>query len=858
VQETTGVARVDEVVRSGVPLARSLNILDTDQLTIVDGNDTPVPAEFQVLARWDAGQANASAPIQWLLVTFPVTVAANQSAVYRLVTDGSAGANPAPAVAVQISQNGNQVSVNTGAATFTIGGNAGALFDEIRLANNTQLVSGSAMSATVNGSGTTHSTTRGVTIEHAGPLRAIVVIDGAYNMPAVGGGGLASMRRYVFTAGSPTVIVRQAVDWEGDRCGDGSNGYDLTCNGNVNGLDVSLVRDTLNLGLSAPFNVTAVGDFEAATVTGSVPSGQQAWVRQLLRNTRANPLSFNVTVPGASAVNGVKADGGLLTASGAPGAVAIALNHMHRYEPQALRLLTTGQLAIDLVDNNAGNGIWIGQRQGMFASFAVSALPSAPSRADLDRLVWAPLNHPLHAWPSAAWFASSDATDEFPVGSLPAGASSYDSLVSSALTTTRDDIDSKGVAGLMTFGLYPRFWGYPLYSDELDCGDDPTPAESWDNTYWCASWTDYHSTLATAPTWAMRSGQVDWLDEIAFPGALRMLHTQIMQCAPSDTYFYCGQAPAGYGGYRNDFNSSHAYFDNLFMYYWLTGDYTVVDMLKRGSSSMRNYLCVRRPATACLPTDAPADEWAQLTSRVAMQWFATFRFVGLASDDAGYLDDYKIGLARAVTQYYVEPVQNGTGYGFWLDCPADHAALCPGGNSLPAGTDATGQLWMVSLYDMNVLYRLQRDTNDAPIGSPALAPSRVLAAWARTLVQFGSTVGAGNGTAGGNWPNFVTFTHTGARIGGPLTSVTADVDPDNNGTPCDAAQDECLYNTGKSTLSAVLMRAADQTGDAAMRQMGQDFVTQALSNAQSDMSPLGKIIGEYLARLHAAVAYFAP
>ena len=41
---------------------------------------------------------------------------------------------------------------------------------------------------------------------------------------------------------------------------------------------------------------------------------------------------------------------------------------------------------------------------------------------------------------------------------------------------------------------------------------------------------------------------------------------------PDDKWFYCGQAPTGYNAYRADFNSSHAYFENLFLYYWLTGD----------------------------------------------------------------------------------------------------------------------------------------------------------------------------------------------------------------------------------------------------------------------------------------------
>ena len=66
--------------------------------------------------------------------------------------------------------------------------------------------------ATVNGVNVTHPTTRSVTIEHAGPLTAIVVVEGAYNMASVGGGGLSSLRRYVFTAGSPTAMESMASD----------------------------------------------------------------------------------------------------------------------------------------------------------------------------------------------------------------------------------------------------------------------------------------------------------------------------------------------------------------------------------------------------------------------------------------------------------------------------------------------------------------------------------------------------------------------------------------------------------------------------------------------------------------------
>jgi hypothetical protein len=829
VRDTAGVARSGEVVTSGIPLPRSLGLLAPASLTLVDAAARPVPAEFHVLARWNAGRTDASAPIEWLLVSFPATVPAGGSAVYRIVTDGSAGPNPPPARPLVLSSAGNQVTVDTGAAVFTLGGNPGALFDQIRLADGTALVTGGTLTARTGGSDVGHPTTRRVRIERSGPLTAVVVVEGAYSMAPVGGGGLGSLRRYVFTAGSPTALVRHAVSWEGDRCGAGV----LTCGGSPNGVRLERVRDALDLGLGLPRSVQAVGAFASPAATGTVASSQEAWVRQLLRATRTDPLSFQVSVPGSSPANGVKADGGVLAAGTSAGAVAVALALMHRFEPQAVRLLPDGRLALDAADGP----VWLGARQGLFAQMAVGALTPGPTRADLDRLVWAPLNRPLRAWPTAEWLAASGAVDEFPAGPLPLELQGYDTLVSQVLDRTLTQIDAKGLPGLMTFGLYPREWG--LWNDEIDCaGNDPTPAEAWDDKYWCASWTDYHNAAATPVIRALRTGEVSWLDELAVPAALRMLHTQVMQCAPGDTWFYCGQAPAGYGGYRADFNSSHAYFENLFFYYWLTGDSTVVETLRRGASSMRDYLCSRRPAAPCQPGDPPADFWAFLTGRAAMQWFEVFRFVGLA-DDASYLDDWRSGLARAATQHHVQALQGGQTYGFWMY----------GGDPVDGpGTDATDQLWMVSLYDMNSLARLERETLDATIGSPAVTPSGIQASWARTLADFGSTAApGGDGTASGDWPNGLFFTWSGARIGGALANVTADL----------GGGDPLLYGTGKSCLTAAVVRAADATGDPDLAVLGADLTRTSLSLASSELQPLNKIQGLYLARLHTAVARLA-
>ncbi|HEV8268612.1 MAG TPA: hypothetical protein VGR00_10275 [Thermoanaerobaculia bacterium] len=826
VRETAGIARTGEVLRSGVPLPRGLNVTSTASLTVVDGGGIPVPADFRILARWNAALTDTMAPIQWVLVAFAATVGANATATYRLVTDGSAGPNPAPGTPLTLTQMGNTVVVNTGVATFTFGTSAGALFDSVVRNGAGTLVTGSAMTARANATDTAHTVTRSVTVEHQGPLSAAVVVDGAYDLPATGGAGLGSKRRYVFTAGSPTAVVRHVVAYEGELCASGV----IFCNGAPDGVLVESVRDRLTLALAPPLAVTAVGAFAAAASQGTATAGQTASVRQLLRNVRTDPFSFTGTVPGGAALSGTKADGGVLAVSTGAGAVAVALDHMHRYEPQALRLLADGSLAVDV----AGGTAWLGSRQGLYATLAVSVLPSSPTRADLDRLVFAPLDHPLHAWPSPQWFASSEAVDELPVGSLAPELTRYDTLMPAALNLTLSELDAKGLPGLMTYGLFPRTWSDPINTDEIDCGgSDPTPADDWDDAYWCATWTDYHGASATAPIWAMRSGDVTWLDEIAFPAARRVLHTQIFQCAPGDTFFYCGQAPAGYGGYRADFNSSHAYFTNLFLYYWLTGDGTVVTTLQRGASSMRDYLCTRRPAMPCLATDPPDDQFANLTGRVASQWNAVFRLVGLASGDASYLDDYRANLGRAATQYYGEPQSMGTAFGF---ITFDVVGA--------PGTYGTDQLWMSALYDTNVLYRLERDTLDAGIGIPAVTPSQIQNAYARALRTYGSTVAPGDGTVTGDWPNGMFFTFSGSRIGGTLTSVTPDL----------GGSDPLLYDTGKAALCAAMVRAADRTGSAPLLQMGRDLVTYTLNVVENRSLPLGKSHAEYFSRLHAAVA----
>jgi hypothetical protein len=637
-------------------------------------------------------------------------------------------------------------------------------------------------------------------------------------------------------------VVRQSVAWEGDlEC----TGCLATKDGSPNGVLVEKARDVLAIDLGGPAGTAlVVGDFKSPALEKPLPAlpadTRTASVRQLLRPRRSAPLRFETAV-GVERRNGSRADGGLLAVSGPAGSVALGLNHMHRYEPQALRLMADGRLAVDLVDDKA----WLANHQGLFATFAVTALPGAHRshlRADLDRLLWAPLNHPLHAWPGADWFTASQAVDEVPVGPLPKDLAAYDKLIPAVLEKTVRGIDAEGLAGLMTFGLYPRYWGEAGSPGEIDCqnAQDATPGEDWDVPFWCGAWTDYHHTVATAAIWSMRSGDVEWLDELAFPGALRQLHTQIMQCAPGDPWFYCGQAPTGYGAYRADFNSSHAYFENLFLYYWLTGDSTVVDVVRRGADSMRRLVCPDRgaaPVTVARPPDGPPcsathppdNPSSMFTGRVAGQWAAAYRFVGLASEDPSFLDDYRSSLARALTQHYTELERGGRRFGFLSE-----------GVVKTGGPQEVGPAWTIGFYDAQNLYRWQLESGDQPLGEPPLPPSRVLAALARGMVELGAV--SPKKAVEVSWPRLFVLTSSGPRLGGTLLKAEP--------------RDRDLYNPEKYCSVALLLRAGRQSGDPALTEAGREMVKQILGQ-RGDVLPLGKIQGQTLTRLHAAVALAA-
>lgn len=843
VRNTSTLARTNELVRAGVPLPRERNWRSTAGFAIVDDTGTAVPATFQVLARWNAPLADVNAPIQWLLVRFRATLPPNGDRTWTLRTNGSV-ANPAPAEPLSVSTAGAGVVIDTGVARFRVGSDASRVFDRIERPAGTVLVDAGGFASTIEGNvASGFAQVRRVAVEHADALGAVVIVEGRYAHPDAGDGGISGGRRFEFAAGSAAVSVREWIDWEGQRCAFEM----LDCGTALNAVALQRWRVQLRPSLSGTRTLAVQSTLAGAPASATLAAGGTASLRQLRRSSRNEAQRYELALPGQVPSSGARADAGVALLAGNEGGIGIALQDMPDYEPQALRVLADGSLAADLADDAA----WLAARQGAFASYRVGAYAPGTTMASVVADLQPALATPLLALAQPAWIAASRATDEFPVGPLPPELASFDTLLDDLVSRTIALRRDRGLEGLMTFGLFPRNWGNPVLSDEIDCGfgQDPTPADDWDDAYWCATWTDYHNASVSAVYAAWRNGDPRPIHAISTPAALRSLHTQLLRCAPGDPLFYCGQFPSGYGGYRANFNSSHGYTENLVQYYWMTGDRTVVERMQRGAASARGYYCPARgtspPGATCAATAPITDEFAGVNDRTATQFYQAFRFVGLAGDDASYLDDWRSNTARFLTQDFALVQRNGATVGFIEPSGQGSTTTITG-----AGTYDTTQLWMASIYDFNTLYRLELDTQDAPLGVPAIAPSAARHGWANALLAVGQTAPA-NGTAAGTWPNTMRFTFTGARIGGTLTALAPGWSPNAQPNPC---LDDCLYETGKSPLSAALARSADDTGDPALRAAALDFATFSLAAIAANRQPMGKATGELFGRLTAAVA----
>ncbi|HJX26800.1 MAG TPA: hypothetical protein VJ885_02720, partial [Thermoanaerobaculia bacterium] len=264
------------------------------------------------------------------------------------------------------------------------------------------------------------------------------------------------------------------------------------------------------------------------------------------------------------------------------------------------------------------------------------------------------------------------------------------------------------------------------------------------------------------------------------------------------------------------------------------------------------------------------------SGRVGVQWLFAFRFLGLASTDSSFLDDYESGLGRLLTHQYAELQRDGKTYGFLGGVvDAKGAGIHQEQDDEEDGEDAedredrgqgkngrqgrggkkeeqrkpgpgqytAGPLWMNAFYDAELLERWMQDSGDEPLGDPPLRPSRVLTAVARTLVELDARYHDKKGAVRSPWPQNLLYSFEGPRIGGQLLAVESD--------------GRELFNPEKAGMAALLVRVGQRTGDREILRAGEEMVDYILDASPGEDVPLGKLQGQYLARLHGAVGRLA-
>ena len=800
VKEQEGITRSNEMVHNGIPIAKAEAIKSTTGLIVTNSTGVQVPATFEVLSRWNGDPDDTDKEVQWLLVSFPANVGANQTEIYYLKN----GTPESVSVPITISQDASAITVDTGDTDFTISKTSLTIFDSISL-NGTALLSGGGnATSTINGQSTANANAPIlVEIERSNGNYACVKVEGKYASTPIGTSDAEPLYyriRYEFYAGSPTAIITHKFWWAGSS-GDA---------------DKIIVDSVINSLPNMSGLLTAEVYADSTTYrTGPLSTGS-AKVEQKRKTLFADSSSAVVT-HGGNTSSTTFATRPMLLAKNANGTVAVCMDHMHRFEPQALEVTSGGSIKVSPM----AEGQYLAMNQGTWARFSVSALPAEATYSDTLSSNFAPLNSRLFAFPSASYVNMTKALGDIPVPSNGSVSQTFVDKIDDVAEYSVSFMETNKWQGLMTWGSMTR------YANELGS------ATSWDKILSGAALTDYHNTFSNYIFNYIYTGDAKWIYDIAFNAARRMLDTQIIQPDDETSNAYMGWAPRGYNNYRSDNNSSHSYFENLYNYYYLTGDKEVIDIISIAGATFRVWY-TRSSGSLVAPSVYPVD-FIDYSSRVGGQVASVFNFLGHVLDSS-YLEDFKSffdHLATAETVF----LTNGDGkeYGF------------VSGKEPLDGSIAAEQIWMTSIYVTPHLHTLYRERGDALLGSDGITISRFLRAIVNSNREYFAKT-PGDGTWGGMWGNSLNVNYSGSRVGGMITGISLG-----------SGSDLYVYGSGKGPIATETLKVGRLLNDADMIQFGKigiDYVMSISDFTDAQAKPFAKESGIFFTRLHGGVGNY--
>ncbi len=419
VKERAGVARSGEITTSGVPLPRDFNVYSPDDISLFDANGSPVPCQKKVTARWGGSPDDASKPVKWVLLDFPASVGAcGESAYFLRRTQARAD----PPAAVNVSDDGSAVTVNTGAAVFRMRRDSFDLFNSVELAGVGPVLVPSTQNGFVITAGGTDfrsslASPASIAIEEAGPLRAAVCVRGSH-AATTGATMLDYTARIHFYAGSAQARVLYTLENHNPTQPDGTGQpqcWDIGCPGSASfsGLYLGLQPD---VGAS-PTAVLATGEggngpFSSGTGLSLYQdsSGSDWW--GVHRGHFPRPQSYvsfrgwTARAGGSELARGNRAQA-WLDLSGNGRGLAVGLRDFWQNHPKGIGS-SGGEIRLSLFPAEYGGDFWLRPGEHKTHEILLYFHGGGSGQAGLAE-VMAAMDSPLLALASPQWYADSGA-----------------------------------------------------------------------------------------------------------------------------------------------------------------------------------------------------------------------------------------------------------------------------------------------------------------------------------------------------------------------------------------------------------------------------------------------------------------
>ena len=208
VAEPAGIERRAEPATGGIPFHKG-QVKSVEDLALFTRAGQPVPAQFSRLAPYEDGS------VQWALVDFLVDLPAGGRAEFVV----RSGKSAAPPKALDIKDADDAVTVDTGAARFTVNKADFSLLESVELGGKKVAGPGSVDITGADGKAFKAGKPSKVSWEHRGPVRATLRLDGEYR----GEGGaqfISYTTRLTFWAGLAAVRVDHSVRNSNPKEGD--------------------------------------------------------------------------------------------------------------------------------------------------------------------------------------------------------------------------------------------------------------------------------------------------------------------------------------------------------------------------------------------------------------------------------------------------------------------------------------------------------------------------------------------------------------------------------------------------------------------------------------------------------------